>query len=36
MWKKVSAVVIPTVIAVALLGYMLLRVWDEQIGRAHV
>ena len=32
MWKKVSAVVIPTVIAVALLGYMLLRVWDELQG----
>lgn len=29
MWKKVSVVVIPTVIAAALLGYMLLRVWDE-------
>jgi len=29
MWKKVSAVVIPTVIAVALLGYMLLRVWGD-------
>ncbi|MDO9523299.1 MAG: lysylphosphatidylglycerol synthase transmembrane domain-containing protein [Methanocorpusculum sp.] len=32
MWKKVSAVVIPTVIAAALLGYMLLRVWDELQG----
>ena len=29
MWKKVSAIVIPTLIAVALLGFMLLRVWDE-------
>ena len=32
MWKKVSAVLIPTVIAAALLGYMLLRVWDELQG----
>lgn len=32
MWKKVSAVVIPTVIAAALLGYMLFRVWDELQG----
>ena len=29
MWKKISAIVIPTLIAVALLGFMLLRVWDE-------
>ncbi|WP_319379319.1 lysylphosphatidylglycerol synthase transmembrane domain-containing protein [uncultured Methanocorpusculum sp.] len=32
MWKKVSAIVIPTVIAVALLGYMLMRVWNELQG----
>lgn len=29
MWKKVSAVVIPTLIAVGILAYMLYRVWDE-------
>ncbi len=33
MWKKkVSAVVIPTVITVALLGYMLMRVWNDLQG----
>jgi hypothetical protein len=29
MWKKVSAVVIPTLIAVGIVVYMLYRVWDE-------
>jgi len=29
MWKKVSAIVIPTLIAVALLGFMLFRVWGD-------
>ncbi|MCC7555623.1 MAG: flippase-like domain-containing protein [Methanoculleus marisnigri] len=29
MWKKVSAVVIPTLIAVGIVAYMLYRVWDE-------
>lgn len=29
MWKKVSAVVIPTLIAVGILVYMLYRVWDD-------
>ncbi|PKL61525.1 MAG: lysylphosphatidylglycerol synthetase [Methanomicrobiales archaeon HGW-Methanomicrobiales-2] len=29
MWKKVSAVVIPTLIAVGIVAYMLLRVWDD-------
>nr|WP_303714708.1 lysylphosphatidylglycerol synthase transmembrane domain-containing protein [Methanoculleus marisnigri] len=29
MWKKVSAVVIPTLIAVGIVAYMLFRVWDD-------
>ena len=29
MWKKVSAVVIPTLIAVGIVAYMLYRVWDD-------
>ena len=29
MWKKVSAVVIPTLIAVGIIGFMLYRVWDD-------
>ncbi|WP_292393530.1 lysylphosphatidylglycerol synthase transmembrane domain-containing protein [Methanoculleus sp. UBA303] len=29
MWKKVSAVVIPTLIAVGIITYMLYRVWDD-------
>ncbi|MDV2481696.1 flippase-like domain-containing protein [Methanoculleus sp. Wushi-C6] len=29
MWKKVSAIVIPTLIAVGILAYMLYRVWDD-------
>ncbi len=29
MWKKVSAVVIPTLIAVGIVVYMLYRVWDD-------
>ncbi len=29
MWKKVSAVVIPTLIAVGIIAYMLYRVWDD-------
>jgi uncharacterized protein (TIRG00374 family) len=29
MWKKVSAILIPTLIAVLLIGFMLARVWDE-------
>ena len=29
MWKKISAVVIPTLIAVGILVYMLYRVWDD-------
>ena len=35
MWKKVSAVVIPTVIAVALIWYMLYRVWDDIVITAE-
>lgn len=29
MWKKVSAVVIPTLIAVGIVAYMIYRVWDD-------
>ncbi len=29
MWKKISAVVIPTLIAVGIVAYMLYRVWDD-------
>jgi len=29
MWKKVSAVVIPTLLAVGIIVYMLYRVWDD-------
>jgi len=29
MWKKVSAVVIPTLIAIGIIVYMLYRVWDD-------
>lgn len=29
MWKKVSAVVIPTLLAVGIIAYMLYRVWDD-------
>ena len=29
MWKKVSAVVIPTLIAIGIVAYMLYRVWDD-------
>jgi len=29
MWKKASAVVIPTLIAVGIVAYMLYRVWDD-------
>ncbi|MCK9278066.1 MAG: flippase-like domain-containing protein [Methanoculleus sp.] len=29
MWKKVSAVVIPTLIAIGIITYMLYRVWDD-------
>lgn len=29
MWKKVSAIVIPTLIAAGIIGYMLYRVWDD-------
>ena len=29
MWKKISAVLIPTVIAVAIIAWMLVRVWDD-------
>ncbi|KQC03337.1 MAG: lysylphosphatidylglycerol synthetase [Methanoculleus sp. SDB] len=29
MWRKISAVVIPTVLAVAIIAYMLARVWDD-------
>lgn len=29
MWKKVSAIVIPTLIAVGIVAYMLFRVWDD-------
>lgn len=31
MWRKVSAVVVPTVIAVGILAYMLWRVWDDLV-----
>lgn len=31
MWRKISAVVIPTVIAVGILAYMLWRVWDDLV-----
>jgi len=31
MWKKVSAIIIPTLIAVGIIGYMLYRVWDDLI-----
>src|SRR5690554_4189511 len=29
MWKKVSAIVIPTLVAVGIIAYMLYRVWDD-------
>jgi uncharacterized protein (TIRG00374 family) len=29
MWKKISAIVVPTVIAVGIIAYMLIRVWDD-------
>ncbi|WP_342770589.1 MULTISPECIES: lysylphosphatidylglycerol synthase transmembrane domain-containing protein [unclassified Methanoculleus] len=29
MWKKASAIVIPTLIAIGIVGYMLYRVWDD-------
>ena len=29
MWKKVSAVVIPTLVAIGIVAYMLYRVWDD-------
>lgn len=29
MWKRVSAIVIPTVVAVGIIAYMLYRVWDD-------
>ncbi|NYT06053.1 MAG: flippase-like domain-containing protein [Methanomicrobiales archaeon] len=29
MWRKISAVVVPTVIAAGIIGYMLFRVWDD-------
>jgi uncharacterized protein (TIRG00374 family) len=29
MWKKISAIVIPTLIAVGIIAYMLYRVWDD-------
>jgi uncharacterized membrane protein YbhN (UPF0104 family) len=29
MWKKVSAIVIPTLLAVGILAYMLYRVWGD-------
>ena len=29
MWKKISAVLIPNLIAAALIGFMLMRVWDD-------
>lgn len=35
MWKKVSAVGIPTVISVALIWYMLYRVWDDIVSTAE-
>jgi uncharacterized protein (TIRG00374 family) len=38
MWRKISAVVIPTVIAVGILAYMLWRVWDDlvmTVAHAH-
>ncbi len=31
MWKKISAIVVPTVIAVGIIAYMLIRVWDDLI-----
>jgi len=31
MWKKVSAIIIPTLIAVGIIGYMLYRVWDDLV-----
>ncbi|MBN1195526.1 MAG: flippase-like domain-containing protein [Methanomicrobiaceae archaeon] len=31
MWRKISAVVIPTVLAVAIIAYMLVRVWDDLV-----
>lgn len=31
MWKKVSAVLIPTLIAVVLIWYMLARVWEDML-----
>ena len=29
MWKKISAVLIPSLVAVALIVFMLARVWDD-------
>ncbi len=29
MWKKISAIVIPTLVAVGIVAYMLYRVWDD-------
>lgn len=31
MWKRISGIVIPTLIAVAIIAYMLYRVWDDLI-----
>lgn len=35
MWKKISAIVIPTAIAVALICFMLCRVWDDLLVAAQ-
>ena len=29
MYRKISAIVIPTVIAIGIVAYMLFRVWDD-------
>jgi len=35
MYRKVSAIVIPTIIAFGIIAYMLLRVWDDLIEALH-
>ena len=32
MWRKISAIVIPTVIAVAIIAYMLVPIWSDLLA----
>ena len=34
MYRKISAIVIPTLIAIGIIAYMLYRVWDELLHRS--